>query len=416
MSDKPKKELTKSQMLSKKITEEYMNEAFHAHELGKLIGYSTAISPVEVFVAHDIIPIYPENHAVANLTAKKGAELCTITENLGYTSHLCAYARSDLAYRESGITVTKGIPAPDLFIACNAQCFTLTKWFQVLSRRGNIPLFVYDTPEYILDKKAREEIVKYCVLQLKELISFLEEVTKRKFDYDRLREVMKYSAQSSLLYKKFLDMAQYKPSPISIFDALIGMAIAVYRRGTQECVDYYQALCDETQAKVDQGIGVLPKDKEKYRLYWENLPVWFKFSDHAKLLGSYGGVILTSLYVHAWSLEFDLDKDPLLTMAENYVSRFSNSVIEDRADMAMDLFKKYDMNGMIMFMNRSCKAVSFAVPTLKDVLTKRTGIPALVFESDMGDQRFYAESQVRTRIEAYFETLDRLMADKTKAA
>jgi len=83
--------------------------------------------------------------------------------------------------------------------------------------------------------------------------------------------------------------------------------------------------------------------------------------------------------------------------------------------MAMDLFKKYDMNGMIMFMNRSCKAVSFAVPTLKDILTKRTGIPALVFESDMGDQRFYAESQVRTRIEAYFETLDRLQASKSVA-
>jgi len=336
-----------SRQLSKKITEEYMDEAFHAHELGKLIGYSTAISPVEIFVAHDIIPIYPENHSVANLTAKKGIELCSITENMGYTSHLCAYARSDLAYRKSGITVTKGIPDPDLFLACNAQCFTLTKWFQVLARKGNLPVFVFDTPEHIMDKKAREEIVKYCVLQLKELISFLEDLTKKKFDYDRLKEVMKYSAQSSILYKKFLDMAQYKPSPISIFDALIGMAIAVYRRGTQECVDYYQTLCDEIQAKVDQGIGVLPKEKEKYRLYWENLPVWFKFSDHAKLLGSYGGVILTSLYVHAWSFEFDLDKDPLVTLAENYVSRFSNSTIEDRVDMAMDLFKRYSMNGMI---------------------------------------------------------------------
>jgi len=404
-----------SRQLSKKITEEYMEEAFHAHEKGKLIGYSTAISPVELFVAHDIIPIYPENHSVANLTAKKGVELCSVVEGMGYTSHLCAYARSDFGYRKTGLTVTKGIPEPDLFLACNAQCFTLTKWFQVLSREGGAPVFVFDTPEYVMDKKAREEIVKYCVLQLKELISFLEEVTKKKFDYDRLKEVMKYSAQSSILYRKFLDMAQYKPSPISIFDALIGMAIAVYRRGTQECVDYYQTLCDEIQAKVDQGIGVLPKDKEKYRLYWENLPVWFKFSDHAKLLGSYGGVILTSLYVHAWSFEFDRDKDPLLTLAETYVSRFSNSTIEDRADMAMDLFKKYDMNGMIMFMNRSCKAVSFAVPTLKDILTKRTGIPALVFESDMGDQRFYAESQVRTRIEAYFETLDRLQASKSVA-
>ncbi|HVN97477.1 MAG TPA: 2-hydroxyacyl-CoA dehydratase family protein [Syntrophorhabdaceae bacterium] len=399
-----------SKQLSKKITDEYLEEAFHAHELGKLVGYSTAISPVEIFVAHDIIPVYPENHAVANLTAKKGAELCSITENLGYTSHLCAYARSDLGYRQSGKTVTKGIPEPDLFLACNAQCFTLTKWFQVLARRGNLPVFIFDTPEYVMDKTARQEIVKYCVVQMKELIAFLEKVTGKKFDYDRLKEVLRYSAASSVLYKKFLDMAQYKPSPISIFDALIGMAIAVYRRGTEQCVEYYQTLCDEIEAKVSGGIGAIAN--EKYRLYWENLPVWFKFSDHAKLLGSYGAVILTSLYVHAWSFEFDLDQDPLVTLAENYVSRFSNSTMEDRASMALELFQKYAMNGMIMFMNRSCKAVSFAVPTLKDILTKKTGIPALVFESDMGDQRFYAESQVRTRIEAYFETLDRLETAK----
>ncbi|HVN23787.1 MAG TPA: 2-hydroxyacyl-CoA dehydratase family protein [Syntrophorhabdales bacterium] len=406
MSDKPTTEKPKSKDLSKKITKEYMDEAFHAHDLGKLVGYTTAISPVELFVAHDIVPIYPENHAVACLTSRMGTELSTATENLGYTSHLCAYARSDLGYRETGKTATGGIPDPDVLMACNAQCFTLTKWFQVLSRRRNIPMFVFDTPEWIINTKAREEIIKYCVMELKELINWMEGITKKKFDYDRLKEVMKYSAQASVLYKKFLDMAQYKPSPISIFDALIGMAITVYRRGTPECVDYYQTLCDEIQEKVDKGIGVL--QNEKYRLYWENLPVWFKFSDHAKLLGSYGGVILTSLYVHAWSFDFDLNKDPLVTLAENYLNRFSNSTLEDRADMAMELFKKYDMNGMIMFMNRSCKAVSFAVPTLKEVLTKRTGLPALVFESDMGDPRFYSETQIRTRIEAYFETLDRL--------
>jgi bcr-type benzoyl-CoA reductase subunit B len=401
-------EKLRAKELSKKITKEYMEEAFHARELGKLVGYTTAISPVELFVAHDIIPIYPENHAVANLTARMGTELSMATESMGYSTHLCSYARSDLGYRKTGKSITGGIPEPDLLMACNSQCFTLTKWFQVLSRRGNgAPIFIFDTPEWIRNDKARQEILGYTVLQLKEMIAWLEQITKRKFDYDRLKEVLKLSAAASILYKQFLDMAQYKPSPISIFDALINMAITVYRRGTPECVEFYQTLNDEIMTeKVAKGIGVIPN--EKYRLYWENLPVWFKFRDHANLLGSYGGAILTSLYVHAWSLDFDLDKDPLVTLAENYLNRFSNSTIEDRADMAMDLFRKYDMNGMIMFMNRSCKAVSFAVPTLKEMLTKRTGIPALVFESDMGDPRFYSETQIGTRIEAYFETLDRL--------
>jgi benzoyl-CoA reductase/2-hydroxyglutaryl-CoA dehydratase subunit BcrC/BadD/HgdB len=65
----------------------------------------------------------------------------------------------------------------------------------------------------------------------------------------------------------------------------------------------------------------------------------------------------------------------------------------------------------MMFVNRSCKAVSFAVYTLKDILTEKTGHPALIFESDMGDPRFYSETQIRTRIEAFLETLQRREAE-----
>ena len=79
---------------------------FTPTSVGKLVGYTTAISPVELFVAHDVIPIYPENHAVANLTAKMGTELSMATECMGYSSHLCTYARSDLGYRLTGKSAT----------------------------------------------------------------------------------------------------------------------------------------------------------------------------------------------------------------------------------------------------------------------------------------------------------------------
>jgi hypothetical protein len=47
-----------------------LEEAFHAHELGKLIGYYNSHISRRTLVAHGHIPIYRE-HAVANLTAKK---------------------------------------------------------------------------------------------------------------------------------------------------------------------------------------------------------------------------------------------------------------------------------------------------------------------------------------------------------
>jgi bcr-type benzoyl-CoA reductase subunit B len=395
--------------LSKKLTEEYLEDARTAHEHGKHVAYTTAVSPVELFVAHDIIPIYPENHAVACLTKRMGTELSKAMEKKGYTSHLCAYARCDLGYRITGESPTGGIPDPDFHLACNAQCFTLTKWFEVLSRSYKVPLFVFDTPQWIRDPGARKEILKYCVRQLRELITALEELTGKKYDYDRLGEVIAHSRDACLLYRKFLDMAAYKPSPISIFDALIHMAIIVYLRGTPQAVYYYQTLVDEVQEKADKGIGVV--ENEKFRLYWENLPVWFKFRDHFNLLKSYGANILTSLYVHDWCHEFDTSKDPLETLAENYVDAFSNVTLEERAEMALDLFQRYSLNGSLMFINRSCKAVSFAVFELRNIITEKTGIPALIFESDMGDPRFYSETQIRTRIEAYLETLQRREAE-----
>ena len=96
------------------------------------------------------------------------------------------------------------------------------------------------------------------------------------------------------------------------------------------------------------------------------------------------------------------------TLAENYTSVFSNIELEERAERAVELFRRYSLNGSIMFMNRSCKAVTFGVLDLRDLITRETGIPALVFESDMGDPRFYSEAQIRTRLEAYLETLDRM--------
>jgi benzoyl-CoA reductase/2-hydroxyglutaryl-CoA dehydratase subunit BcrC/BadD/HgdB len=183
------------------------------------------------------------------------------------------------------------------------------------------------------------------------------------------------------------------------------MAIIVYLRGTPQAVQYYQTLLDEIkQEKVARGIGAIPN--ERFRLYWENLPVWFKFREHADLLASYGAVILTSLYVHSWSYDFDVS-DPIRTMAENYASVFSNVEVEERADRALDLFDRYALNGTIMFLNRSCKAVTFAEHELREILIEKTGIPALTFESDMGDPRFYSQVQVKTRLQAYFESLDK---------
>jgi len=57
---------------SRQLTKAYYDGAKHAHENGKFIAYTTAVSPAELFYAHDVIPIYPENHSVMMITHDLG--------------------------------------------------------------------------------------------------------------------------------------------------------------------------------------------------------------------------------------------------------------------------------------------------------------------------------------------------------
>ncbi|MHA1262683.1 MAG: 2-hydroxyacyl-CoA dehydratase [Candidatus Freyarchaeota archaeon] len=88
-----------------------------------------------------------------------------------------------------------GLAPPDFLVVARKFCKTHVKWWQVLSRRFNCPLFIIDAPYVPEDEK--EYHVEHYVSQLEDLITFLEERTGRKMDYDKLREVVKLSDRAS---------------------------------------------------------------------------------------------------------------------------------------------------------------------------------------------------------------------------
>jgi benzoyl-CoA reductase/2-hydroxyglutaryl-CoA dehydratase subunit BcrC/BadD/HgdB len=71
----------------------------------------------------------------------------------------------------------------------------------------------------------------------------------------------------------------------------------------------------------------------------------------------------------------------------------------------VDSIKEYQIDGAVLFSNRSCK--SWAAPQLvtAENLSKKFNVPYLIFEADMADPRQYAEAQVKNRIDAFLEVL-----------
>ena len=400
--EKDKLRLRASQKMKELMTRYYMG-AKMAEGSDKKIAWITSGGPVEPLIAADIIPIYPENHGAMLGASRMSVELCEVSEGMGYSRDLCSYARGDIA---SALTkkspIPGGLPKPDFLLACNNICGTVMKWYQALGRIFNVPLFLLDTP--FTHHHAVPESLLYVRRQFEELIGFIESMTGKKFDRDRLAEVLRLSGQSALLWKEVLDLCSHRPSPMSCFDAFINMAPIVTLRGTKEVVDFYRDMKVELQERIDRGISAVPQ--ERFRLLWDNIPIWYKMRELSDLFASYGACLVADTYTSAWVFEGIETRDPLEGLSRAYTQVYLNISIDLMIEKILGLMKRFAVDGLIIHSNRSCKPYSLGQYDIQRIILEKTGIPSLVLEADMTDARVYSDAQVKTRVEAFMETLE----------
>jgi bcr-type benzoyl-CoA reductase subunit B len=385
----------------KQLNEDYYAEARSAHEQGKHVAWITAVFPVELLCAMDIVPMYPENHAVICAARHMTEELSEEVEALGYSRDLCAYARCDLGALQTGKSPIGGVPEPDFLLACNTQCGTLSKWFEVLNRHFGAPVFLLDSP-FVLSAEREPGAVRYFENQLRELIQFLEYNTGKKLNMDRLEEALHYSDRGCRLWNEILDMAANKPSPLTYFDESFLMAPIVNLRGRKKSVDFYEAVRDEMAHWVKEGYSAIPD--ERFRIYWEEKPFWFALREMSEFFMERKTAILCSLYTHAWSYRFD-PSDPISTLAKNYAMVYPNLNFEQRAGLMADYMRRYHLHGLIAHGNRSCKGGVFGMVDIKEMIEQKGGYPGIVIDADMSDSRFFSREQIYNRIDAFLEAL-----------
>ena len=387
----------------KDIMTVYYSEAKSARLTGKKVAWITSGGPVEPLIAMDVIPVYPENHGAMIGASKMGGGLCEKAETMGYSSDLCSYARSDIACATVNGGPIGGLPKPDMLICCNNICGTVLKWYEVQARYFNVPLFIFDTP--FCHTEYTQEAAKYVRSQIDEYFAFLENTCKKKFNYDRLNEVLLCSFQGQALWQEILMTATNKPSPITAFDAFFHLALIVTLRGTQEVIEYYTALLATMKDRVARGIGAVPN--EQYRLLWDNIPIWHRMKWLSKKFASHNACLVADTYTSAWcstSKYINIEK-PIDSMAEVYTRIYLNIGVDEMAKMVIEMIDKYDVDGVVLHSNRSCKPYSFGQLDIQKIVEKERGIPCLMIESDMTDERSFSESQVSTRIDAFMEII-----------
>jgi len=399
-----------SHVLMQELLAKHYAEAKKAKAEGQKIVWCCGQAATDILLAMDILPMYPENHAALCGARGVSTDLCQIAEGHDYNPDLCSYARNELGWAFSGdvsLSPLGGLPEPDILLIATL-CNTHLKWFENLSRIYNVPLLTLDTP-LIHDGMGAEEvetIVGYVHRQLEEEIAFLEDFTGRRYNYDRLQEVVANTSRAAQLYGEVVSSARNIPSPITAFDTFLHLGALMDLRGFPQAVTYYQTLRDEVMGRVDSGFAAV--GEERYRLYWDGIPIWFRVGHLGRKFASYGACCAVALYPFVWVEAFAREdpEDPLGSIARAQSTIYVNRGTQYVIDFLCQVVEDYSLDGLVMQMSRTCKPVISAQLAVMKAVEKRAGVPAVLIEGDMVDARLYSDADVDNRIETFMAVLE----------
>ncbi|MCK9284193.1 MAG: 2-hydroxyacyl-CoA dehydratase family protein [Rhodocyclaceae bacterium] len=418
--------------LNNKMVNQYWEDLFHAKEQGKLVCWTEGIQINPILQAADIAWCHGEAAAALMAARKESAVPQAHMETLGYDRELCSYARTHIGcgilnqsstveaqtlLDVDGRTLGSKIPPPDMIISAYPFCSTGQQWDNEVYRTygKKVPIFNMSlswtwgnkpSAKYMSGPEYRENVA-FLKKQLQDCIRFIEGITGKPYDWDRLTEIMTYTKKAAELRLEAMQLCKARPSPASFFEWTNSIAPVNFLPGGPEIVDYFAQKKAEIEARIAQGVGSVPV--EKYRLWWDGIMNWNKIGWLSDKFAGYDACMVAGRYTHMgfWQEPQVIDvRDPLDGMAQNYLTCPISISAPQVIEKIIEHCEFYEIDGLILHAARTCRAFSYPQFMIADAVGKRLGLPVAMFEGDMVDETFYKDEIVNSRVEAMLEAID----------
>lgn len=355
-----------------------------------IIGH-TIFVPTEILYAMDIVPMYLEGTGEIMARMLGLDEAFAAAKTAGFATELCS------GHRLLNAQVIQGwLPRPTAFIWSNLVCDLTAKSGDFLAARYAVPGLYLDRPYH-----DTPETRQYFVRELENMVRFLEELTGRKMDYDRLSVVLEYSRRSVEVFREICDLRKSVPSPMRSHH-LIEMTLAqLILSGTPELVKFYEAIRDEMREELKKPVQRI----EKYRL----INFFFYPSYLWKLLNTlenrYQAHIVAEPHLSVWA-DADIDpRKPLESLTAKAFALTDTGPLKDFVTRTLKTAREYRADGALYWAHMGCRQTCAAIKITKDALQKE-GIPTLVVDCDLADSTCTREEEIMAKVEQFFELLD----------
>ncbi len=382
-----------------------------------------------ILKAMDLEVVYPENYGAILAATGYAQPYLEYADADGFPTHLCGYSRATLGYTSKMMRELKGeipseaplggMPKPIFLMSSSAVCDARYKWFQALGRYMDVPVWTLEAPmpgvKELFMEGSYERMVDLGVKHLREFVAFVERITGRKLDWDKLDETVDLMIEVNRLWHEINELRKARPCPMHSRDFWSAMPAALFLMGDLEhSLQCFRDMYEEVKERVKDRIGAIAE--EKYRLVFAELPPWhsLRFFDR---LAERGWNFVVESFGYRPPIPLDLSgvSDPL-----EKITRFSLQVFIGYYEDALEqnvpagalaypylkYAREWRCDGALLHPLISCRSASTHLPYVANLIMERLKVPSLTIEGDIVDLRLFDPEDAMARAEPFEETME----------
>ncbi|MDR1571835.1 MAG: 2-hydroxyacyl-CoA dehydratase family protein [Clostridiales Family XIII bacterium] len=305
-------------------------------------------------------------------------------ERAGMPDTLCSYHKNFI-----GVVDSRVLPPPLLSLTTTLACDCNLNTFRHIEGSMGVKSHVIDVPyEY---SPAAES---YVTGQLEALVADLERATGRAFRPERLKEALDIENSCRELHESALRLQAERDYPCAPTLHMFKLFATHLLPGSREVLGYYRLLNEELEASPAS---------EAVRILWIHLLPFYDESLKALLAPGSGFRIICSDFDLDYRERLDSSK-PLAALARKMLLNVYNGPYERKMRMAAEAADLLRPDCVVHFCHWGCRQSAGGVMEMKRMFGER-GLPMLILDGDGMDRRGSPDGQIRTRLEAFFETL-----------
>lgn len=380
---------------------DYWKMIRNAKAEGKKLIYVSGPLPMEILYAMDCVPlcldlIPPRLSENKELTARFIGET-----DKSIDQDFCALNRAEM-----GVLLRKNLGMePDAYVSVPIPCDSARTAYYIMSRFVDVPVFNFDIPLRI-----NEGSLGYVAGQMEDFIGFLESVTGKKLDWNKVKYRMELSDKAGEMLHRCALIRRSKPCPMSSHMAVWNELMNAMAP-TEEMLGLLKEEIEICEKRLASGESPCP-DGEKHRvLLFHNL-FWQGVEISEWLESEYGAVTVMDGFCFKERESFEKPDDRLDCIRHMSKRMLTGSAAHGAAVSAFELSETagiaaydYGADVSIYLGNAGCRHSWAAEKMVMDSILEKLGLPTLTIDVDNTDRRYKSYVDIKAAISEYMDAV-----------